>query len=117
FPGTDQGFLAVVDVFVAATRAGNARNALDLLTGISDPATQLAFNRAKGSVPVLRDVDVSALPAYQRAASAALWSEPVLLSVAHGEGLPPRFQEGFYDAVATYVRTRSPDSFADDLEG
>ena len=58
FPGTDGSFLAVVDVFVAATKAQNAKNALAFLGGISQPDTQLAFNKAKGSVPVLRDVDV-----------------------------------------------------------
>jgi glucose/mannose transport system substrate-binding protein len=30
--------------------------------------------------------------------------------------MSPEFQEGFYDAVFTYVRTRSSDAFADDLE-
>ena len=41
---------------------------------------------------------------------------PVLLSVAHGEAMSPAFQDGFYDAVATYVRTRDPGAFADDLQ-
>jgi glucose/mannose transport system substrate-binding protein len=116
FPGTDDSFLAVVDVFVAATKAKNAKNALAFLGDISEPPTQIAFNRSKGSVPVLRDVDVSSLTSYQRASSKALWSSPVLLSVAHGEAMSPAFQEGFYDAVATYVRTRNTDAFADDLE-
>jgi glucose/mannose transport system substrate-binding protein len=116
FPGTDDSFLAVVDVFVAATKAKNARNALAFLGDISRRTTQLAFNRAKGSVPVLRDVGVGSLTAYQRASSKALWASPVLLSVAHGEAMSPEFQEGFYDAVSTYVRTRNADAFADDLE-
>jgi len=116
FPGTARSFLAVVDVFVAATKAKNAKNALAFLGDISKPSTQLPFNEAKGSVPVVRDVDVSSLTAYQRASSKALWTLPVLLSVAHGEGMSPEFQEGFYDAVTTYVRTRNADSFADDLE-
>jgi glucose/mannose transport system substrate-binding protein len=115
FPGTGDSFLAVVDVFVAATKAKNARNALAFLGDIPRPATQLAFNRSKGSIPVLRDVDVSSLTAYQRASSKALWTSPVLLSIAHGEAMSPEFQEGFYDAVSTYVRTRSADAFADDL--
>ncbi|HEY0346498.1 MAG TPA: ABC transporter substrate-binding protein [Solirubrobacteraceae bacterium] len=116
FPGTDKSFLAVVDVFVAATKAKNAKNALAFLGDISTPATQLAFNRPKGSVPVLRDVDVSALRSYQRASSKALRTSPVLLSIAHGEAMSPEFQEGFYDAVSTYVRTRNADAFATDLE-
>jgi glucose/mannose transport system substrate-binding protein len=116
FPGTGASFLAVVDVFVAATKAENARNALAFLTDISGRDTQLAFHRAKGSIPVLRDVGVSSLTAYQRSSSKALWASPVLLSITHGEAMSPEFQEGFYDAVFTYVRTRSADSFADDLE-
>jgi glucose/mannose transport system substrate-binding protein len=116
FPGTDRSFLAVVDVFVAATKAKNAKNALAFLGDISEPNTQIAFHKAKGSVPVLRDVDVSTLTAYQRSSSKALWASPVLLSIAHGEAMSPEFQEGFYDAVFTYVRTRSADAFADDLE-
>ena len=116
FPGTGGSFLAVVDVFVAATKAKNARNALAFLGDISTSATQLAFHAAKGSVPVVRDVDVASLRAYQRTSSKALWTLPVLLSIAHGEATSPEFQEGFYDAVSTYVRTRSADAFADDLE-
>ena len=112
FPQTGDSFLAVVDVFVAATKAKNAKNALAFLGDISEPATQLAFNRSKGSIPVLRDVDVASLTAYQRATSKALWRSPVLLSIAHGEAMSPEFQEGFYDAVSTYVRTRDADAFA-----
>jgi glucose/mannose transport system substrate-binding protein len=116
FPQTGGSFLAVVDVFVAATKADNAKNALAFLGDISDPATQLAFHRAKGSVPVLRDIGVGSLTGYQRSSSQALWGLPVLLSIAHGEAMSPRFEEGFYDAAATYVRTRDADAFADDLE-
>ena len=116
FPGTGGSFLAVVDVFVAATKAKNAKNALAFLGDISKPATQLAFSTSKGSIPVVRDVDVSTLTAYQRGSSKALWTSPVLLSVAHGEAMSPEFQEGFYDAVSTYIRTRDADAFADDLQ-
>ncbi|MFI7545729.1 ABC transporter substrate-binding protein [Actinoplanes sp. NPDC049599] len=116
FPGTDGSYLAVVDVFVAATRAENAKNALGFLGEISKPAVQVPFSKAKGSVPVLRTVDVSTLPPYQQDASRSLWHETVLLSVAHGESMSPEFQEGFYNAVSTYVRTRDPDAFATDLE-
>jgi glucose/mannose transport system substrate-binding protein len=116
FPGTEGSFLAVVDVFVVAARAKNAKNALAFLGDIDKPATQLAFNRAKGSIPVVRGVDVSSLPAYQRASAKALSASALLLSIAHGEAMSPEFQEGFYDAVSTYVRTRDTDAFADDLE-
>jgi glucose/mannose transport system substrate-binding protein len=116
FPGTQDSFLAVVDVFVAATKAQNAKNALAFLGDISDRDTQLAFNRSKGSVPVLRDVPVNSLTDYQQQASKALWGSPVLLSIAHGEAMSPEFQEGFYEGLAAYIRTRDADGFAGDLE-
>ena len=103
-------------MFVAATKAKDAKNALAFLSGIEQPATQLAFSRAKGSIPVLRDVNVSSLPAYQRQSSKAFWTSPVLLSIAHGEALSPQFEEGLYNAVSKYARTRSPNAFAADLE-
>jgi glucose/mannose transport system substrate-binding protein len=116
FPGTGDNFLAVVDVFVAATKAKNAKNALAFLGGIDEPSTQLPFSRAKGSIPVVRGVDVSRLPPYQRASSKAFWTSPVLLSVAHGEAMSPEFEEGLYDAVSSYARTQDAEAFANDLE-
>jgi glucose/mannose transport system substrate-binding protein len=116
FPGTEDSFLAVIDVFVVATKADNAKNALAFLGEINKPTTQVAFSRAKGSVPVVRNADVSSLPTYQQESSKSLWTLPVLMSVAHGEAMSPQFQEGFYNAVSTYIRTRDPDSFVDDLE-
>src|SRR5206468_9917401 len=67
-------------VFLAATKAKNAKNALAFLSGIDEPATQLAFSKAKGSIPVVHDVDVSSLPAYQRMSTRAFWTSPVLRS-------------------------------------
>ena len=57
-------FANLVDVFVAATKAKNAKNALAFLSGIDGPATQLAFSKAKGSIPVVHDVDSRWLMAY-----------------------------------------------------
>src|SRR5207248_2623022 len=48
FPGTGGSFLAVVDVFVAATKAKNAKNALAFLSGIDDPARPLSINALVG---------------------------------------------------------------------
>ncbi|MDX6678823.1 MAG: glucose/mannose transport system substrate-binding protein [Solirubrobacteraceae bacterium] len=40
----------------------------------------------------------------------------MLLSIAHGEAMSPEFEEGFYEAISTYERTRNADAFADDLQ-
>ena len=89
FPGTDGSFLAVVDVFVAATKAKNAKNALAFLSGISKPATQLAFSRQRGQSRSCATSTSRPCPHYQRASSKAFWTSPVLLSIAHGEGMSP----------------------------
>ena len=111
YPGTEGAYLSVVDVFVAATAAKNAKNALAFLATLADPTANLEFNRIKGSVPVLKNIDVASLSPYQQEASTALWAGPVLPSIVHGEALPPAFTQGFFDGVATYVRTRDSGAF------
>jgi glucose/mannose transport system substrate-binding protein len=111
YPGTDGTYVAVVDTFVKASKSENSRNASEFLAILGSPDTQLAFSKAKGSVPIRTDVDVSSLTPYQRSAAEALRSKPILWSIVHGEALSPQFQQAFYDAVATYVRSRNANAF------
>lgn len=111
YPGTDGTYVAVVDTFVAARQSQNARKASEFLAVLGSPDTQLAFSKAKGSVPIRTDVDVSSLTPYQQSAAKALRSGTVLWSIVHGEATRPQFQQGFYDAVATYVRSRDAKAF------
>ena len=115
FPGTEASYVAVVDTFVQARSATNAKNAADFLAVIADPNVQLAFSKAKGSVPVRTDVDVSSLSPYQQSASTALRNSRVLWSIVHGSAMSPAFQQGFYDAVNAYVRTRDDAAFSSTL--
>ena len=111
YPGTGGTYVAVVDTFVAARQSQNARKASEFLAVLGSPDTQLAFSKAKGSVPIRTDVDVSSLTPYQQSAAKALRTRKVLWSIVHGEAMRPQFQQGFYDAVATYVRSRDPKAF------
>jgi glucose/mannose transport system substrate-binding protein len=111
YPGTDGTYVAVVDTFVRARQSENARKASEFLAVLGSPDTQLAFSKAKGSVPIRTDVDVSSLTPYQQSAAKALRSGMVLWSIVHGEAMRPQFQQGFYDAVATYVRSRDAKAF------
>jgi glucose/mannose transport system substrate-binding protein len=116
FPGTDSQFLAVVDTFVVARNAKDRQNALAFLKTIGSTPTQLAFSKQKGSVPVRTDVDTSTLPPYQQSAARALLKSTILLSIVHGEAMSPRFQQGFYDAVSTFVRSRDVKAFNQTLQ-
>jgi glucose/mannose transport system substrate-binding protein len=115
FPGTEMNYVAVVDTFVQARSAADARNASDFLAVIASPDTQIAFSKAKGSVPVRTDADVATLTPYQQSAARALHSSTVLWSIVHGSATSPRFQQAFYDAVQAYVRSGNPQAFSKTL--
>lgn len=112
YPGTEGLFTAVVDAFVINANTPNGQNGMAFLTAAADPRATLAFNAKKGSVPVRTDADVSSLTRYQQGAAAALRSSTVLLSIAHGEVGGTRFQEGVFNGVAAFQRTRDPAAFA-----
>ena len=116
YPGTDNQFLAVVDTFVVARNAKDRQNALAFLRTIGSTSTQLAFSKQKGSVPVRTDVDVSTLPPYQQTSAKALLKSTILLSIVHGEAMSPQFQQGFYDAVSTFIRSRDVKAFNQTLQ-
>ena len=116
YPGTAGAYLAIVDTFVVSTDAQDGVNAMKFLDTVADPKTSLEFNRVKGSVPMRNDVDVASLPAYQRQASNSLWHDKVLLSITHGELMSTAFQQGVYDAVATFVQSKNANAFIDTLQ-
>ena len=115
YPGTDGNYVAVVDTFVRARRAKNGQNASDFLTVIGAPEVQVEFSKAKGSVPVRTDADLSTLSPYQRSAAESLRTQTVLWSITHGSVMSPQFQQGFYDAVESYVRSRDARAFSNTL--
>ena len=115
FPGTDGAYLAVIDAFVVARDAADGRNGLDYLQVVASPEATLKFNAIKGSVPVRTDVPLTSLSAYQQSAAQALRDKTFLLSIVHGEAMSPAFQQGFYDAIATYRGSRDPAVFAKTL--
>ncbi len=116
YPGTEGAYLAIVDTFVVASDAVDGVNAMKFLSTVVDPTTSLAFNKVKGSVPVRNNVDVASLPPYQQQASKSLWEDKILLSITHGELLPTGFQQGLYDAVATFVQSKNEKAFIDTLQ-
>jgi glucose/mannose transport system substrate-binding protein len=115
YPGTDRNYVAVVDTFVRARQAENGRNASDFLAVIGAPDIQVEFSKLKGSVPVRTDADISSLSPYQQSAAQALRTQTVLWSIVHGSAMSPQFQQGFYDAVETYVRSHDARAFSNTL--
>jgi glucose/mannose transport system substrate-binding protein len=114
-PGTDGTFVLVVDTFVVAKNAKNARNAMEWIAALGSKEAQLAFNREKGSTPVREDVDVSSYPKYQQDAAKDYRSATPVWSIAHGQATSPQFQQSFYDAVTQFMQSKDVNSFVQTL--
>ena len=115
FPGTDDSFLAVVDVFVAATKAKNAKNALAFLAASASPRRSSRSARPRARYRCYATSTSRRCPPTSRVLEGPLGVAGAAVR-RPWRGHEPEFQEGFYDAVSTYVRTRDPGAFADDLQ-
>jgi glucose/mannose transport system substrate-binding protein len=93
-PGSGNNYILAVDAFVfPKTADARKRAAQDLLAGtIMDPAVQIAFNQAKGSVPVRRDIALADLDACGQIGARAMADpasqlpNPALALDSYGEG-------------------------------
>jgi len=91
------------DVFVfPATKDKAAAEAQDKLAAVLlDPATQLEFNRKKGSIPVRLDVDVSSMDVCAQKSRQVL-ADPQNQVEAMELLSPPNFSGAMQDAVTQY---------------
>ncbi len=48
---------------------------------------------------------------YQQSAAKPFAQDPILLSITHGEAKSPQFQQGFYDAIATFAQSKDVNVF------
>jgi glucose/mannose transport system substrate-binding protein len=85
----------------------------DMLSIMADPATDLAFNKIEGSIPLRTDINVDGLSPYQQAAAKDLRNGKFLLSMTHGELISPDMQAGLYQAVSRFVKNRDPSVFGE----
>lgn len=99
FPGSENVFVTVGDVFVASASAKKPDLVKKWITSVGSKKSQLAFNKAKGSTPVRTDVDVSSLGAYQQGAARDFRKQKLVSTLVHGEATSPGFQQAFFDAV------------------
>ena len=111
FPGTEGSFLMVADAFVTSSSTDNRDGADAFLTSALDPEVQTTFCKVKGCVPTRNDADVSSLSSYQQQAAGDLRSQKVLSSISYGEVISPAMQDGFFQAVKSYISTRDASSF------
>jgi glucose/mannose transport system substrate-binding protein len=114
-PGTEAGFVLVVDCFTLPKGAPNAENASSWLKVCGSVAGQEAFNPLKGSIPARTDVDPAKFNEYQKWAIANFAEASLVPSVAHGSAASPAFKQAMYDAVNAYVTDRDADTLVTTL--
>ena len=110
-PGPEGSVLKVADAFVTSSSTDNRDGADAFLTSALDPEVQTTFCKVKGCVPTRNDADVSSLSSYQQQAAGDLRSQTVLSSISYGEVISPAVQDGFFQAVKSYISTRDASSF------
>ncbi|MFK4149274.1 ABC transporter substrate-binding protein [Streptomyces sp. NPDC004065] len=117
FPGSEDVFVTVGDVFVASASSGNPDLVKRWIASVGSKESQLAFNKAKGSTPVRTDVDVSSLGAYQQAAAQDFRHKTLVSTLVHGEATSPGLQQAFFDAVNQLNSNNDIDAFVKALDG
>lgn len=114
-PGTEGAFMAVVDTLVVAANAKNKDAAMKFMATIGSKEAQLAFSKAKGSVPMRTDVDVSSLPKYQQGAAKSFKDDEITQSIVHGEAMNPQFSQALADAVTQFAQSKDVNAFTKTL--
>lgn len=105
-PGTESGFVLVVDCFTLPTGAPNPENATNWLKVCGSVSGQEAFNPLKGSIPARTDVDATKFNEYQKWSIENFSTASLVPSLAHGSAASPAFKQSMYDAVNAYVTDR-----------
>lgn len=111
-PGTDGVFDFLADSFTLPVGAPHEDAAKSWLTTISSAEGQLAFNKAKGSIPARTDADASDYPAYQQTAMESWASDTIVSSLAHGAAAKISWSSDISSAIGKF----GSDSDADALK-
>ena len=101
-PGTAGTFDFLSDSFTLPVGAPNPDGAKAWLVTVGSAEGQVAFNVAKGSIPVRTDVDTAEFGAYQQSAIADFASDTIVPSLAHGAAAQAAWQGNISSAVGQF---------------
>ena len=101
-PGTSGTFDFLSDSFTLPVGAPNPEGAKAWLATVGSPEGQVAFNVAKGSIPVRTDVDTAEFGAYQQSAIADFASDTIVPSLAHGAAAQAAWQGDISSAIGQF---------------
>jgi glucose/mannose transport system substrate-binding protein len=95
------GFLA--DSFTLPVGAPNPDGAKAWLDTVGSLEGQVAFNKAKGSIPARTDADPAEFSEYQQSAIEAYGKDTIVPSLAHGAASPIAVLNGISDATSKFT--------------
>jgi glucose/mannose transport system substrate-binding protein len=102
-PGTDGMFGFLADSFTLPMGAPNADGAEAWLETVGSLEGQVAFNKAKGSIPARTDADPAEFSEYQQSAIEAYANDAIVPSLAHGAASPIAVLNGVSDATSKFT--------------
>ncbi|WP_224367038.1 ABC transporter substrate-binding protein [Hyalangium versicolor] len=108
-PAKDKGYIMTVDAFAFANvKDKPGRDAQKLLANIlMDPAVQVAFNKAKGSIPVRTDVTDASFDVCAKLGIETLKDPKAQLASSGLFGLPSSLSGAIDDVISQFWNTKS----------
>ena len=102
-PGTDGTFDFLADSFTLPVGAPDAEGAKAWLETVGSLEGQVAFNKAKGSIPARTDADPAEFSEYQQTAIESFGQDTIVSSLAHGAATPVATLNAISDATSKFT--------------
>lgn len=102
-PGTDGTFDFLADSFTLPVGAPDAEGSRAWLETVGSLEGQVAFNKAKGSIPARTDADPAEFSEYQQTAIESFGQDTIVSSLAHGAATPVATLNAISDATSKFT--------------
>lgn len=102
-PGTDGTFDFLADSFTLPVGAPDPEGAKAWLETVGSLEGQVAFNKAKGSIPARTDAEPADFSEYQQTAIESFANDTIVSSLAHGAATPVATLNAVSDATSKFT--------------
>ena len=102
-PGTNGVFDFLADSFTLPVGAPHPDGAKAWLETVGSLEGQVAFNKAKGSIPARTDADPTQFSPYQQTAITSFAEDAIVSSLAHGAATPIAWLNAISDATSKFT--------------
>lgn len=114
-PGTQGGFVSVVDGFTMPAGAPHPTNARNWLITCGSAEAQAAFAPFKGAIPARTDIDASEFNEYMQWSANDFAGGEVVASMAHGSAASPQFRNSIFEATNSFLAFQDAELFQEEL--